>query len=688
MQLHQKINNVERSGVSEEGSFTIKTSAKAFQILSSSLYQDKIAAVVRELSCNAYDSHVAAGNPGKPFQLRLPGTLSQKFSIRDFGTGLPHDKVMSLYTTYFDSSKDSDNQFIGALGLGSKSPFSYVSTFSVTSYFNGLAKMYSAFIGEDGTPRIALLASNPSNEPNGLEVSLASKPGDEGKFRNAVRDQLKFFKVKPDVVGRPDFEWEEVTEKLRGTSWFLQKYEYGVASVALMGQVGYPIKADIFPSGSEEEALLGIGIVLELKLGDCDIAPSREALSYDPETVRNLSRILKNVRQEIAGQIENEIKTAPTYWEACKKYGELFSQNGPFVNINRLKGIKPEWNNRKLQDYLPLELGRANNPVLTAETKSSYDLSSKNPKIGWSGRDIQIHPKDSFIFYVDAPLPWERVRQWNRDRASVTGRPAIPNRWGEDSFQIVMLKGEEAELTKALDLLGNPEYIRLSTIDIPKNSIMRTPVAKVKKLGERGYLEDTNLDFSVSGYFCYLHGTKWIYRNPQKTGTSEPYGYARILREKLANLGLMKADEPIYFVNATYWPRLKKCPNLVEFYSGAREILRIHLAGTLEESLQKWMLSQELDNLSNVVPLANTRFKKLVDPILPPEPKNAKELKDIIFMLDYDFPVTKYDPKALFNAFPQELKDYIDYAANSYSRDTKHPTFKFLVDQLATKLGV
>ena len=49
------------SNVGEIGEFRIRNSAKAFNILSSGLYANKVKAVVRELSCNAVDSHAAAG---------------------------------------------------------------------------------------------------------------------------------------------------------------------------------------------------------------------------------------------------------------------------------------------------------------------------------------------------------------------------------------------------------------------------------------------------------------------------------------------------------------------------------------------------------------------------------------------------------------------------------------------------
>jgi len=88
------------SNVSEVGEFRIRNSAKAFNILSSGLYANKIRAIIRELSCNATDSHVAAGRAGTAFDVHLPNALEPYFSIRDYGTGLSHDQVTSIYRKY------------------------------------------------------------------------------------------------------------------------------------------------------------------------------------------------------------------------------------------------------------------------------------------------------------------------------------------------------------------------------------------------------------------------------------------------------------------------------------------------------------------------------------------------------------------------------------------------------------
>ena len=138
MKLHSAVQNEAiLSNVGEVGEFRIRNSAKAFNILSSGLYANKIKAVIRELSCNAVDSHIAAGKTDTPFDIHLPNSLEPWFSIRDYGIGLNHDQVTNLYTTYFESTKTDSNEFIGALGLGSKSPFSYTENFTVTAIKDG-----------------------------------------------------------------------------------------------------------------------------------------------------------------------------------------------------------------------------------------------------------------------------------------------------------------------------------------------------------------------------------------------------------------------------------------------------------------------------------------------------------------------------------------------------------------------
>jgi HSP90 family molecular chaperone len=173
MKLQQNTNKVIRSDSFEESKFTIEASAKAFSILSDGLYADKIKAVIRELSTNAYDAHIEVGKGDEPFLVHLPNRFEPNFYIRDYGTGLSHEDCMNLYTTYFGSTKTDSNDAIGCLGLGSKSPFAYTDSFTVTSYFNGEKRVYNSFKNEHDEPVFVLLSEEASDEVNGIEVMLS-----------------------------------------------------------------------------------------------------------------------------------------------------------------------------------------------------------------------------------------------------------------------------------------------------------------------------------------------------------------------------------------------------------------------------------------------------------------------------------------------------------------------------------
>lgn len=160
-------NDAVLSNVGQVGEFRIRNSAKAFNILSSGLYANKIRAIIRELSCNAVDSHVAAGNTDTSFDVHLPSSFEPWFSIRDYGTGLDREQVTNIYTTYFESTKTNSNDFIGALGLGSKSPFSYTDNFTIVAIKDGNKGVYTAFLNDEGVPSIALMNEESSNEPTG-----------------------------------------------------------------------------------------------------------------------------------------------------------------------------------------------------------------------------------------------------------------------------------------------------------------------------------------------------------------------------------------------------------------------------------------------------------------------------------------------------------------------------------------
>lgn len=314
--------------VGAERAFSIKTSAKSFRILSDGLYKNKILAIIRELSCNAHDAHVDAKKSDEPFEVHVPNTMEPWFSVKDFGIGLSREDVMNLYTTYFESTKTNSNELIGALGLGSKSPFSYTDNFIVTSRFAGEKMTFSCFINAEGIPCITEMAATSTDESNGLEVQLSVKSADIHNFFN---ESQKFFAtwrdVKPKIIGSRIIETKLKVHE-HGKNWSRCSVldvngnsVWGVtidsSAYASQGNVLYPLDTHLLVTqhshgftDTADAFFLSNGFIYDFKIGDLEVAPSREQLDYTPTTVKNLRAAIDVIASEYFKKLNSDFQAA------------------------------------------------------------------------------------------------------------------------------------------------------------------------------------------------------------------------------------------------------------------------------------------------------------------------------------------------------------------------------------------
>lgn len=341
------------SNVDAGAAFKITASAKAFSILSSGLYSDKIRAIVRELSCNAYDSHVAAGRKDVPFEVHLPTALEPWFAVRDFGTGMSKEQVLDLYSTYFESTKTASNDFVGALGLGSKSPFSYTDNFSVTSTKDGKTGYFSAYINEQGFPAITCMAESPSaGAPAGVEVKFPVKSTDFAAFVTAAQRVLGTFAVAPKInkqfpFNKPNFMRKHVVP---GAS-LLVGAQY---STALMGNIEYPIDINMLSKDDHKNLLRTVGVYLEFNIGELDFQASREHLSYIPMTVNAIEKRLDELMVGFEEDIKQKLNGVTNAWQLVKLINEFFTAKPYSVPLKRYLAA----NHPALANLISIDYGR------------------------------------------------------------------------------------------------------------------------------------------------------------------------------------------------------------------------------------------------------------------------------------------------------------------------------------------
>jgi hypothetical protein len=293
--------------------FKISTNAKLFGILSDGIYKDKVLAVIRELSCNAYDAHIAA-KQSKKFRVQVPSRLEPTFAVIDEGTGIDPEKIADIFWTYGESTKTNTNDQIGALGLGSKSPFAYTkSSFVVKNRFKGKEHTYFCFINESGVPDGSEVSVTDTTEPNGITVELAVRIEDINAFHSRISNFFKYWEPKavPEFIGH-DITIPKVNKVFSGTNWYLEgrdNYYSSQKAIAVMGNVPYPIDLESVPNPSEELKFIANNpFTIIFPLGDLSFQASREELSYEKVTVDALERMAMQVFAEFKTTIRADIE--------------------------------------------------------------------------------------------------------------------------------------------------------------------------------------------------------------------------------------------------------------------------------------------------------------------------------------------------------------------------------------------
>lgn len=287
--------------------FKIQTSSKAFKILSNNLYKNKIRAIIRELSCNALDAH-QLNNCTDPFDILVPTEIDPRFQIRDYGPGLNDEDMNELYTTYFASTKNESNEFRGALGLGSKTPFSYTSAFTVVSYHGGYKTKFNALL-EHGEPALYQVSKTPSTERSGLEITIPVRSDDLRTWFREVGYVLRpFINNKPNIRG-VDININYIPDEdvLCGSSTqsAYPVYKYDSRGIyANYGNIIYPIddsNDELLDVDNKYPWISNVGgtYIIKFDMGELDIQPSREELSFDDITLANIHKKLKSIDDQL-----------------------------------------------------------------------------------------------------------------------------------------------------------------------------------------------------------------------------------------------------------------------------------------------------------------------------------------------------------------------------------------------------
>jgi len=339
MMINQATHNVQTEGFTSQAC-KIEQNATMYKILSESLYSDRLAAVLREVCCNAYDAHIEANKAHAPFKVELPTTLKPYLTIEDYGLGLSEEDIFYLYTTMFASNKRNNNDQTGGFGLGSKSPLAYVDAFTVVSRHGHSESAYAVFKDETGTPRVGKIESRPYVGTTGLSVQVPIQTHDFNKLRECAKQILPFFVTLPTVN-----ETIKPLEYILKTENFgllkERNASYGERTRIQIGNVAYPLTGKHYtmnagdPSYHDIHALTRESLVIFAPIGSVEIAPSREELSYDERTIAYTNQLLRDTFKQFPNAVKQAVDQTTRPWDKLCLYGLIIS------NINNHATFTP-----------------------------------------------------------------------------------------------------------------------------------------------------------------------------------------------------------------------------------------------------------------------------------------------------------------------------------------------------------
>ena len=278
--------------------------------------------------------------------LRIHGEFKGDDVIVEF------DDTLVLYSTYFKSTKDETDDYIGGYGLGAKTPLAYTDAFMVTNRFGGTERIYSIYKNADGMPCINLMGCDATDAHDGMEVKMGVDPSDYIEFKEAIENQLKFFDPQPEVLNNT----VEMPQVLHTGKYFLlmdtenqdSGYGYSRKSSASVGFNAYNIQY-------VESSLFGENLALRFNIGEVKVTASREELKYDDVTIEMIRQREKDAMNEYRDYILDHIDTTGMKdWEKA----EFLNNNHNILDLtsDRIKELvgNPHYRYTKRNILIPI----------------------------------------------------------------------------------------------------------------------------------------------------------------------------------------------------------------------------------------------------------------------------------------------------------------------------------------------
>lgn len=331
------VQNVEEGITSTK--FVIEANASIYALLTQNPYNDRILAVIREWSTNACDACLAAGKPVK-YDVHLPTVEEPQFYVRDYGTGLSADDIVGLFSCLGASTKRESNLYNGSMGIGRLAGFAVADAFTVESYYKGVLYSYAISM-QEGIPVTFHLGDSPTQEPDGLKLSVAVEYSDIKYYKEKAEELYPYFDYKPTV------NYDSICLELEGIdyisdNWFIKPADssnpYRYDNYLVMSQILYKIPRDSAVNNHNFR-----GLVLRAEPGSVTFNPGRESLSLDKKTIAYLNEAFTKVKDEYATIVTTSLAACENDSQLVSCYYNLTDKVPPTIKsqIDPIKFMSP-----------------------------------------------------------------------------------------------------------------------------------------------------------------------------------------------------------------------------------------------------------------------------------------------------------------------------------------------------------
>lgn len=305
---------------SKQAGISTSKIGKLQYLLTKGLYKDPISAVITEWTNNGVDSVLQAGKVPSDHPVIVTidkNTQGQYiFSVEDKGTGIDKEMFEQVCMQYLESTKEEDEDALGAWGLGMKSFLSLERSATFTCRKDGIELQYIVYEGKNGFAEYDLIYEKPTTEENGVKAMIVLKDWSERvNFANKARHKLMYYDtavliiegsiVNNDIFRNEHFQW---------------------ATMHTAAEMHIAFKDVYYAIDWDALGITRINIPIALRIGLSEgltPTPSRESYISNQETQALILSKIKKVAEYFVERYNENIKQKDKFLDIYNDIGKV-----------------------------------------------------------------------------------------------------------------------------------------------------------------------------------------------------------------------------------------------------------------------------------------------------------------------------------------------------------------------------